>query len=278
MTDEKVDLHRDYYPLAEAAKIAKRSIDDFIYEASIGNIHLYVIADDWKVGKMDSLTSGVKLPKPMHIKYIGPQPPELPDVRDPKFSEILAERTEKLEQCDQVLGGYTSYGRRGQAKPVYDTPLTGCKPIAKKSFENYRINRAKAIVEIDGNVLLKLKDTVQEQITIRPELDMLVHKALRKNIIVIMVDDLKDILGQSGDVSLRDLRKHPHWPSELGIAIDTWLELRDSIPKNKKPNAFMQEWLHKKYSERELSDEAVIRIATVANWDKKGGPKKTDGE
>ena len=291
MAEEKVDLHRDYYPLVEAAKIANRSIDDLIYEAAIGKVHLYVIANSWKVGHVSGLVSGVKLPKPSHITYFGPTLPELPDVEDPKPKKILAEPPENLELCDQVLGGTTRYGRHGVYEGIYDQPLKGPLPIAAKSFEEFRTNPDAAIIELEWEVQPKFHKIGPEKLTVKPESDVLVQEALRDNKIVISNGDLKDILGTKADFSLLNEREHDRWPPKLEIAILAYMDARGNVPKDEKPGPYIREWLRTwhqrgqsektplKLRKKPLTEKAIESIATVVNWNPspgrpKNGPKE----
>jgi hypothetical protein len=69
------------------------------------------------------------------------------------------------------------------------------------------------------------------------------------------------------------LSDDPRWPEELGIALTAWRAACNNAEKEgKRPGAYIREWLAKHYPK--LSDEAVKRIATVANWDKSPGAAK----
>ena len=69
---------------------------------------------------------------------------------------------------------------------------------------------------------------------------------------------------------------HKYYPTELAIAIKTWVRFFDE-EKIKTKHGFKDQisaWLQENYSE--LSDYAIERIATVVNPNKKGGAPPSD--
>jgi len=69
------------------------------------------------------------------------------------------------------------------------------------------------------------------------------------------------------------------YPLELDIAVQAWQAISTTEGKGK-PKARIKAWLNTFNAERpkenKLSDEAIERIATVANWDKTGGATRSD--
>ena len=69
----------------------------------------------------------------------------------------------------------------------------------------------------------------------------------------------------------------PHYPKELDLALRAWQAVSATHGK-RKPKARIEEWLAEnavKLPGKKLSAAAIDRIATVANWDKAGGPTPT---
>ncbi len=74
-------------------------------------------------------------------------------------------------------------------------------------------------------------------------------------------------------------KESPTYPPELDIAIQAWREL-SKAEDNRKPKARILAWLDanpKVWTAAGIkpSDQAKERIATVANWDKTGGPTRS---
>jgi len=121
-------LHRDYYPLAEAAQIADRSIEDLVYSAAFDKLQLFVIADNWSVGRIYGINQSTPEPIDLRPVFVGPAIPEFPSADDPEFFKKLSERQRIEEQCDQVVGRHTKYARLGAFKSIYDAPISGLNP------------------------------------------------------------------------------------------------------------------------------------------------------
>ena len=69
----------------------------------------------------------------------------------------------------------------------------------------------------------------------------------------------------------------PHYPVELDLALRAWRDVSANTDKGK-PKARIEAWLARnaaKLTGKKLSAAAIDRIATVANWDKAGGPTPT---
>lgn len=65
------------------------------------------------------------------------------------------------------------------------------------------------------------------------------------------------------------------WPEELGIALTAWRAAYNGAERSgKRPGAFIREWLTSNYPN--LSQEAIKRIATVANWAKQPGAARKE--
>lgn len=67
-------------------------------------------------------------------------------------------------------------------------------------------------------------------------------------------------------------KESPTYPPELDIAVQVWREISATEGKGK-PKARIRTWLDD--NAPNLSGEAKERIATVANWDKAGGPTRS---
>jgi hypothetical protein len=65
------------------------------------------------------------------------------------------------------------------------------------------------------------------------------------------------------------------YPKELDIAIRAWLAVSTNKEKGK-PKTNIRKWLDINFKDSELSNSAKERITVLVNWDKKGGPAKTD--
>jgi len=71
-------------------------------------------------------------------------------------------------------------------------------------------------------------------------------------------------------------RRHRHYSSELAIAIEIWLQLKDVENSKKTPKTLVAELLHRRYRDRKLSESAKTRIETMINWNKSGGAPKSN--
>ncbi len=81
-------------------------------------------------------------------------------------------------------------------------------------------------------------------------------------------------ISESGIDTIFD-KASPNYPPELDAALQAWRAVTATEGKGK-PKARIKVWLDENAKEFDLSDEAKKRIATVANWDKKGGATRTN--
>lgn len=267
MTDKPLITGRPTLTINEAAQICKCDTADLLYKAEIGELTIYAIADGWKVGRITEIdhslefapTKGVRFRRLDGTVYLGALPDKTEDV-------IFA-------------GNYITYGSEGRLRIFYDSDLEDRQPITARTFKEYRISSEKATVEIDFNQLHKLSDKVHERYMC-PEPAVLIHDLFLNGKLVVMKADIQRLRGLSPDDNLSELFEHEYWPPELGMAIAAWQHARDEFQTGQKPKEIMEKWLAtKRIDEKPLSAEAIERISTIANWEKKGGRKKRmDGE
>jgi len=71
----------------------------------------------------------------------------------------------------------------------------------------------------------------------------------------------------------------PAYPEELDFALQAWCAVSATEEKGK-PKMRISAWLNKVNAtlskEKKLSNQAIERIAIVANWDKRGGATRSD--
>jgi hypothetical protein len=67
--------------------------------------------------------------------------------------------------------------------------------------------------------------------------------------------------------------KSPTYPSELDAAMQAWLAVSGNRDTSMTVKAQITDWVEPRF---ELSKEALLRIATVCNWEKYGGRRKLD--
>lgn len=265
MTDKPLITGRPTLTIDEAVEICNCKVADLFYKAEIGKLTIYAIADGWKVGRITEIDHSMALDQTLGISFRG--------LDGKPQAGIPCDN----ESQDMILwGNYITYGRNGSFRDVYQLDLTDRLPVTARTFKSYRITPERATIEIDFNRLYELADQVHER-RIYPEPALLVHNLLLNGKLVVMTADIQRLRGLSPDDNLSELFEHEYWPLELGLAISAWQNARDSFQPGDKPSALIRNWLKTKYPK--MSDAAVERITTIANWDKKPGPpEKMGGE
>jgi hypothetical protein len=259
----------------EAIELGKCTIADLFYQAEIGKLVIYVIADGWNAGRIYEIDHSIDISSGHPtLSFRGPELPELLSATDANFLERHQEIFRLSEYRDQVFGNVVDYGRRTAFRDVFSWSLTDQQPIAAHTFREYRINPEKAAIELDLNRILGSKDTIHERF-VCPEPRVLLQDSLVSGKLVVMTADLQKILGQSPDDNLSEMFSHPYWPEQLGMAIGAWQHARDSFQPGQNPKEIMEKWLgNRKLYGKPIGSEAVERITTIANWQKKGGRRK----
>jgi hypothetical protein len=79
----------------------------------------------------------------------------------------------------------------------------------------------------------------------------------------------------SCDTRLFD-ENYEYYPRELVIAIRAWQAVTRNPKRRMAAKALIRNWLKKEYPGKMLSEEARKRIATVCNWNKRGGATRTE--
>lgn len=279
MTDDRLITGRPMLTIDEAIQMGKCNVADLFYKAEIGELTIYVIADGWKVGRIYEIDHSIKLDinKP-RAYFRSPDLSKLPQPDSAEFdavSDALFRQQSQLESNqDFIVGNKILYGSLNGFRKVFDY-IADQQPIAAKTFKEYRISPEKAEITLDLNRILELKipDKVHERF-ICPEPAVLVQDALLNGKLVVMAAELRPLIGQSLDETLSELYEHEFWPEELGIAIAAWQNARKNYKPGDKPSALIRDWLNSNPSTKDMSDAAVARIVTVANWVKIPGPAK----
>lgn len=256
-----LQLNHDY-SLAEAAELAGKRVDDLIYAAADGRLQIYVRANRWAASCVYQISSAQSPGGSFRVE------------RSPVCSRSTGVNdAETVDHLDITTGRKTIFGRQGPTKSVYQLERDGLNPVASHCFREYHRDPENAQIEIDLNKALHTpnKDVI---LYFCPDPPLLVSEALQQGKLAVMGSDLNEMLGQdNAGQQLADLCDDPRWPDELGIAIQAWQTVSRSIKDGEKPGVKLRDWLKEKYGH--LSEEAIKRIATVANWDKSpGAPKK----
>lgn len=267
--DKKPNLVREYYSLAEAAVIAECDEEDLIHLAAQGKVQLYAIRDFWAAKQIREINEA-------HDYNTGILHHGGGDLNW-DFKNTSAEDVQNaLAAKDITVGPITQYAPRGGYQALYALRWSGAQPVLSQSISEYLLNRATAIVKLDVNVMLGLSGK-QNSREFFPDPQMLVQDARDTGKLVVLVAALKGLLGRQVDLSLLDLQDDERWPEELGLAISAWLEARDNVKEGENAPSYIRKWLKSKKGKdnKPLSEAAISRIATVANWDPAGGrPKK----
>lgn len=259
MGERKLQSKMAYLSISKAAGEYKCEPEDIIYEASIGEITIYISAYNWKAKLI--------------YKYINNN--SLANTSDSKPSSLeevkrYFEENEDWDEHNDLLGGnFTFFGRHGPRQGLYDNPWRGYLPISMATVSSYQKGSVTSLIEIDLNKILGKKDEDFE-LNICPEQDVLFEEALKNDRLLVMKAELDNLCSLSPNESLSAPSKLQDWPEELKIAFDAWQAVRNIDLKGKKPSFHIKRWL--KNNHPKLSSAAVNRIVTVANWDKKPGP------
>lgn len=262
-----LELNRDY-SIAEAAELSGGKVDDLIYAAADGRLQIYVRANSWTASRIYMTGSAQSLDGLIRVhRSTGPQ------------SSLLND-DETTDQVDMTIGSKTFFGREGPSREVYRVPMDGRKPVASHCFGEFRRDPETAEIEIDFSKAQNLPNK-DGALYFCPDPPLLVSDALKQGKLVVMADDLNKMLGQESGIQLADLYGHRYWPTELGVAIHAWMKVSADIQDGEKPGAKLRDWL-KEYNRRvdaenKLSDSAIDRIATIANWDKSPGAARKKG-
>lgn len=276
MAKDKIDLHRAFYPLDEAAEMADLKVADLFGMAANGKLHISVIADEWKAASVYEIDHSIHTADSgLVISFKGPALPEFPDPDDEDFIEKVEQWQRTDDSRDLVVGNQIHYAKRGPFRVFFKNSITGPKPVAVSSLARYLISPDNAKIELDLNQILGVSDAVHERfIQLDPE--VLVQTALHDQKLVVLRNELGELLGQTDEQLIATWTDDPRWPEELGLAISAWRHARDDVKEGEEPGVYIRKWLKpRKISGKSLSNAAVERIATIANWDKSpGAPKK----
>jgi hypothetical protein len=272
--------------------------EDIFHEAAMGKLTIYVRADGWKVGCIGSIKQVVLSAlsgetNELNIDDIDALFPEIKEIKsedDPREKIYMGYKrlSEEMENSFPTegfqeiisIGLMTFYPNNGIYLTSYIRPLFGFQPIALISMVTDRMapNEGIWLKLIDD---FGISENSTDEFFIMPDHFITLQDALKNGQLYVMKADIDRLSGLSPDENLSALFEHKNWPKELGIAIIAWQSVQYSDQQDVRPSELIRKWLKEKYPKtpkaKKLSDEAVERITTVANWDTTPGrPKKSD--
>lgn len=273
MANTKFQSKRPYLSLSEAIKEYECTVDDLLYEASIGDLTIYVLADNWLAEQIYE-ADPTKDVSSLLVTYSGPQRAPIPDSYDEEeFERQYQAFINSKDREDISIGMYTFYGSRGIYRVLYERQWTGHQPIAVETLLKYRKGATATSIEIDVNKSLKLNNEAVERL-MKPKSEFRFLDALNDGKLFVMKADMDRLSGLSQDGNLFTMYDDPCWPEELGIAIAAWQNARHNYKDGDKPSKLIKDWLSSNSATKDLPKAAVERITTIANWDKNPGPAK----
>lgn len=275
MTQDRLLAGRTFLRLSEAITLGHCTVDDIFSKAAAGKLVVYAIANNWKAGRVFEIDGSIEIAEfPSKVVYQGPDLPPMPDPSD----ETYAEWQHISESRDQIFGNVIDYARRGQYSILYRGIVNGFQPIARFVFDDYLVRHEEVVITLDLNRMLKIQDQVHLRYVV-PQPSVFVKDELAGDRLVVMDDEYRRLLGQDVAIDLSVFMDDPRWPPELGLAISAWQAAVDRCKEGDKPKDVIKEWMKTRQECLSLSSEAKERIATIANWDRSPGRKKTiDGD
>lgn len=238
MSSIKIPSGRPELSFTDVFNLTGWTDDDLFYLASKGALTIHVMSANWNVDHIDEIDNSKE------------------------FDQLPSTSQKVTVGNHRIYREFTSF------------VLSGLQPIGKKSFISYRKNPASAKIEVDLRKVLKLSDDSKEYL-FYPTPHVFIREALNDGQLFVMRADIGRLTGLSPDENLSELFEHPNWPKELGIAINAWQAVQYSKEQGVKPSELIRNWLKSKYpTATEMSEAAVKRITTIANWDKTPGPSE----
>jgi hypothetical protein len=173
----KVDLRRDRYTLQEAAEKLSMDIQDFFFFAVKGDIQIYVTTNNLVTEEIYELDSSY-------------------DYSQKLVDKALDEYQRQAQQKAIKVGPFIRHAKGGLFKDFYDKQWAEPQPVAKKSISTYYVGEKQAVIELDFNLILKLKNEPNERfVKLSPSL--LVQDALDANKLFVMKADMQRLSEQS---------------------------------------------------------------------------------
>jgi hypothetical protein len=268
------------------------SFEDLIQAAATEELTLYVQTDEWKVEYVCSASRLVReiyiegnefdfqsddvtslLPELINIKDAEDLHDRLPGAMQNLMSRIECSIPKSGFQEIVSNGMFTFYPNTGKYQPLYLMQFVGLQPISSLSAALCRLNQ-------DSPIFLKFMDLRGlfaehiDGLCILPRTTFSFSEARMKGKLFVMKEDLDRLTGIFSEENLSVMYHDPKWPEELGIAIAAWQYARDNCKEGDKPKSLIEGWLNSNKSTANLSDAAINRITTIANWDDKPGPAK----
>ena len=271
MAAKPMQLHRDFYSIAEAAKILERELEDLLFLAATSKLPLYVIASNWEPGLIKETDRIFDVSKP-------PRPLTAADDIDPLVTIKLGDGKSTTYQYNRAnydfdLGPIRVVSKTGGFQAFYSLNLSGPQLISVDCVRRFRNKAPDIKIEIDLSHYLKLPEDYPVIYQCTPTNMLLLNTAIDSGLVVVMATDIQTQISGGNKEGIVDYYDDPRWPLELDIAIQAWNAVRKTIKDGQKPGAELRKWLENHPSR--LAKAQIERIATVANWDKgPGAPKK----
>lgn len=253
----------DPYPLDEAAELTGNAVRTLISAAAKGRLQIYVMAKQWRAACIYGIRQAVTEASSVKIVGVSGAPSAM----------------DNTDTLDITTGNRTIYGRLGPTRSLYLLEPNDLEPVATHCFTKYLVEPTSAEVEIDINKKTAAPDK-DIRLYFRPAPPVLVGEALKQGLLFVMASDLGEMRGHDNGGVLTDYYDDPRWQTtELGIAVQAWNSVRNSIKEGEKPGVKLREWLnnYNRITGDKLSDSAIDRIATIANWDKSPGAARKKG-
>lgn len=239
MTNIKFKSKRPELSIAEVLDQYECTVDDLFHLASIGELTIHVLADDWKAHKIYSVDNSKEITE-LSVVHTGSTPSPVPNSENHEEFELQYQAWKDNHNCQNVtIGKFTFYGRQGEFRVLYDRTWPGLQPIAAKTFIEYRKNSASSIIELQLDGILNSSDnTINYFLCSDPE--VLLQDALKDGKLFVMKTDMQKLVANAsldpedvkpkGAVSRKTLLK-----LVLGMAINRYdfdpNKTRTDVPK-----------------------------------------------
>lgn len=196
MANKKFQSKRPELSIAEVLSQYECTLDDLIHEAALGELKIYILADNWLVDAVFSfntqnLAQGVKDTDGQEKKveryenYVEGCESQFKDVKSP-------------DDLDGVVsnGGVTLYPNYGKYRALYTQPIVGLQPISVLTLLEYRAGSAGTKVGLQLNEGFTVVDCA-EVVYVGLKKDVLLQDAINENKLFVMKADLQRLISNA---------------------------------------------------------------------------------
>jgi hypothetical protein len=213
---DKVELHRDWYPLSEVAEIAGLKVDDLIHLAMMMKLPIYIWADNWRPVEIFEVDNSDKFEINRLIR-LASQPH---GAANKEVNQTVIEIPISNDPRKSVFGNITKHERDGHFARLYTTQIAGFVRVARYCFGGYLFdpNTVQVFLDISALRLPEQLTNDGDELIVKIHKEILLQDALNEGKLVVMRGDLQRLI--SGDEYLPDDEK-----PDGGVSRKTLLKL-----------------------------------------------------